>query len=158
MRLSTDALVDYYRQVHEKTFRELPIANARLDVEAVGFRPLGEHLLGVLITPWFMNLILLPGTECWDDRPQGGACKLELPGGSVDCRVSHEHALGTILSAALFSTVADFPDQEIAREVARETLRLLCDGETVSKHGERERQLSRRALLKQLGGIDGGSQ
>ena len=158
MRASTDALVGYYRKVYEKTFRDLPIANTRLDVEAVGFRPLEEHRLGVLITPWFMNLMLLPGTARWDDRPQGGACKVELPGGSVDFRVSHEQVLGTILSAALFSTVADFPDQEIARDVARETLRLLFEGDTASTCDEPERRLSRRALLRQLGGIDGDSQ
>ena len=158
MRVSTDALLDYYRDVYEKTFRDLPIVNSALDIEAVDFRPLEEHELGVLITPWFMNLVLLPGTVRWDDRPQGDACTVELPGGSVDFRVSHEQALGTLLSAALYSTVADFPDQEIAREVARETLRLLRDGDNSSKHGESERRLTRRALLRQLGGIDGGSQ
>ena len=155
MRVSVDALLDYYRQVYEETFRDLPIANAALDVEAVGFRPLEEHCLGVLITPWFMNLFLLPGTERWDDRPQGSACTVEFPGGKVDFQVSHGQALGTVLSAALFSTVADFPDQEIAREVARETLRLLFDSDAVQE--EPGRRVSRRALLRQLGGIDGGS-
>ena len=156
MRVSVDALLDYYGQVYEETFRDLPIVNPALRVEAVGFRPLEEHQLGVLITPWFMNLILLPGAERWDDRPQGSACNVELPGGKVDFCVSHERNLGTILSAALFSTVADFPDQEIAREVAKETLRLLFDSEAIKE--EPERRLSRRALLRKLGGIDGGSQ
>jgi [NiFe] hydrogenase assembly HybE family chaperone len=156
MRVRVDALLAYYRRVHEETFRGLPIANTALDVEAVYFRPLEEHQLGVLITPWFMNLFLLPGTDRWDDRPQGSACQIELPGGKVDFRVSHEQALGTILSAALFSTVADFPDQDIAREIARETLRLLFDGDAMQD--EPGRRVSRRALLRQLGGIDGGSQ
>jgi [NiFe] hydrogenase assembly HybE family chaperone len=156
MRISVDALLAYYRRVHEETFRDLPIANAALDVEAVDFRPLEEHELGVLITPWFMNLFLLPGTDHWDDKPQGSACKVELPGGKVDFLVSHAQALGTVLSAALFSTVADFPDQEIAREVARETLRLLFDSDAVQE--EPGRRVSRRELLRRLGGIDGGSQ
>ena len=156
MRVTVDALRDYYRQVYEETFRDLPIANAALDVEAVGFRPLEEHRLGVLITPWFMNLFLLPGTGRWDDKPQGSACTVELPGGKVDFLVSHAQALGTVLSAALFSTVADFPDQEIAREVARETLRLLFDSDAVQE--EPGRRVSRRELLRRLGGIEGGSQ
>lgn len=156
MRVTVDALLDYYREVYEKTFRDLPIVNTALDVEAVGFRPLEEHRFGVLIAPWFMNLVLLPGTERWDDRSQGSACALELPGGKVEFRVSHEEGLGTILSAALFSTVADFPDQAVAREVAKETLRLLFDSNAVKE--EPERRLSRRELLRQLGGIEGGSQ
>ena len=130
MRVSVDALLDYYRQVYEETFRDLPIANAALDVEAVGFRPLDEHRLGVLI-----------------------AFPLELPGSKVEFRVSHEESLGTILSAALFSTVADFPDQALAREVAQETLRLLFDSDAVQE--EPGRRLSRRALLRRLGGMEG---
>ena len=157
MRVSTDALLDYYRQGYEKTIRDLPIVNTALDIEAVGFQPLEEHLLGVLLTPWFMNLFLLPGTERWDDRRQGSACVVELPGGNVEFRVSHEEALGTILSAALFSTVADFPNQEIAREVAKETLRLLFDSTAAATQEQPERRMSRRALLKQLGGIEGES-
>jgi [NiFe] hydrogenase assembly HybE family chaperone len=104
-----------------------------------------------------MNLVLLPGTGRWDERPQGSACIVELPGGKVDFRVSHEEGLGTILSAALFSTVTDFPDQVMARDVAQETLRLLFESDAVAAAEEPERHLSRRALLRQLGGIDGGS-
>ena len=155
MRISTDALLDYYRQVYDRTFRDLPIINTALDIEAIDFRPVEEHQLGVLITPWFMNLVLLPATDRWDDRPQGGACNMEMPGGTVEFRVSHEETLGTILSAPLFSTVMDFPSQAIAREVAKETLRLLFDGETASKQAEPERRLSRRTLLRRLGGIEG---
>jgi [NiFe] hydrogenase assembly HybE family chaperone len=157
MRVSVDALLDYYRQVYEKTFRDLPITNTALDVEAVDFRPLEEHRLGVLITPWFMNLVLLPGTDRWDEHLQGSACNVELPGGKVDFHVSHEQALGTILSAALFSTVADFPDQEIAREVAKETLRLLFDSDGVPRKEEPGQRMSRRALLRRLGGMEGNT-
>jgi [NiFe] hydrogenase assembly HybE family chaperone len=157
MRVSVDALLDYYRQVYEETFRDLPIVNTRLDIEAVGFSSLDEHQLGVLITPWFMNLFLLPGNERWDDRPQGAACNVELPGGKLDFRVSHEQALGTILSAARFSTVADFPDHALAREVAQETLRLLFDSDGVPGEEEPGRRMSRRALLRRLGGMEGNT-
>lgn len=157
MRASLEAVLAYYRTVHEKTFRDMPIVNERLDVEAVGFRSLDEHALGILIAPWFMNLVLLPGTDRWDGRPQGSACKVELPGGNIDFRVSHEEQVGTLLSAALFSTVADFPDQAVAREVAQETLRLLFDAAASKGAEEPERRMSRRALLRRLGGIDGGS-
>lgn len=157
MRASIDALLAHYRTVYRETMRDLPIVNAALDIEAVGFRPLDEHSLGVLITPWFMNLVLLPATNRWDEHPQGGACKVALPGGTVDFRVSHEERLGTILSAALFSTVTDFPDQAMAREIAQETLRLLFDGAASANANVPERRLSRRALLRRLGGIEEGS-
>lgn len=157
MRVTTEALLDYYRQVYARTFRDLPIVNARLDIEAVGFRPLDEHAIGALISPWFLNLVLLPGTDRWDEHPQGSACQLELPGSKVEFRVFHEESLGTILSAALFSTVADFPDHALAREVAQETLRLLFDSDGVSREEEPGRRMSRRALLRRLGGMEGNS-
>jgi [NiFe] hydrogenase assembly HybE family chaperone len=153
MRVTIEALLDYYSQVYDRTFRDLPIVNTRLDIEAVGFRPLDEHAIGALITPWFLNLVLLPGTDRWDEHPQGSACQLELPGSKVEFRVSHEENLGTILSAALFSTVADFPEQALAHEVAQETLRLLFDGDGVQSEEEPGRRMSRRALLRRLGGM-----
>ncbi len=39
--------------------RGLPIVNPALAVEAVGFAPWEGHWLGVMVTPWFINLTLL---------------------------------------------------------------------------------------------------
>ena len=107
--------------------RGLPILNTALDVAAVGFRDFEEHAVGVLITPWFMNLMLLPGTAQWSDLPQGSAASVEFPGSAIEFNVSHDEETGTLLSAALFSSVADFPDQETAAAVASEVLRRLME-------------------------------
>mgnify|MGYP001820168841 FL=1 len=157
MSANVERLVDYYQRVFEERFRNLPIVNDALSVEAVGFRSLAEHEFGALITPWFMNLFLLPGTDRWNERPQGSTCKIELPGAKVDFTVSHEAALRTTLSAALFGTVADFPDQDLAREVALETLRLLFSHKT-GKTSNGEPTISRRQLLRRLGGVAGDEQ
>ena len=153
MSVGVPELVDYYRKVYEERFRDLPIINPELDVEAVGFRKLAEHEFGALISPWFINLVLLPGTDRWRDRAQGSTCKIELPGGKVDFTVSHDEDLGTTLSAALFGTVTDFPDQAMARDVAAESLRLLFSAEETSDPAE-GRKVSRRQLLRNLSGLD----
>ena len=154
MRTAVEQLVDHYRDVFRDRVRDLPITNAKLDVEAVGFRQLDEHLCGVLITPWFMNLVLLPRTDRWRSSEQGSTCTFALPGGKLDFTVAHDDKLGTILSAALFSSVSDFPDQAMARDVANETLRLLFTPDTEEATG-RGRTMSRRQLLRQLGIIVG---
>jgi [NiFe] hydrogenase assembly HybE family chaperone len=154
MSAAVERLVDYYNTVYEERFRGLPIVNHELRVEAVGFRELAEHEFGVLITPWFINLFLLPGTGRWDDRRQGSVCAVELPGGKVDFTVSHDEIMGTTLSAAMFGTVMEFPDQAMAREVARETLRLLFNKERACDDVEGE-GISRRQLLRNLGGMGG---
>jgi [NiFe] hydrogenase assembly HybE family chaperone len=150
MSTGVPQLVDYYRKVYEERFRGLPIINPDLDVEAVGFRRLDEHEFGALITPWFINLVLLPGTDRWQDRAQGSRCSIELPGGKVDFTVSHDEELGTTLSAAMFGTVTDFPDQALARDVAAETLRMLFSAEQASESAT-SKTMSRRQLLRNLG-------
>ena len=58
--------------------------NPALSVEAVGFRPWDEHWLGVLVTPWFMNLWLMPrvASRMAADR-RGREPALRLPGRRV---------------------------------------------------------------------------
>ena len=154
MSVGVEQLVSYYRKVYEERFRGLPVVNTELGFEVVDFRKLDEHELGARTTPSFINLVLLPGTDHWQDRAQGSTCNIELPGGKVDFTVSHDDELGTTLSAALFGTVTDFPDQAMARDVAAETLRLLFSAEAAKAAADEGRKMSRRQLLRNLGGLE----
>ena len=154
MRAAEKRLVEFYESVFEERFRDLPIINPALRVETVGFRELEEHAFGALITPWFINLVLLPGNDRWNNSAQGSVCTVELPGGKVDFTVSHDEVLGTTLSAAMFGTVTEFPNQEMAREVARETLRLLFSKEYAADDAKQGR-MSRRQLFQNLAGQGG---
>jgi rubredoxin len=50
----------------------LPIVNAALEVEAVGFAPWEGRWLGVMLTPWCMNLMLVPQVPaCWHSLVPG---------------------------------------------------------------------------------------
>ena len=130
--------------------RGLPILNARLDVTAVGFREFDGHAVGVLVTPWFMNLMLLPGSAQWSELPQGSVAAVEFPGSNIEFNVSHDEDVGTLLSAALFSSVADFPDQETATAVASEVLRQLLQPDP-ERAEDRAPVMSRRELFAGLG-------
>src|SRR5690606_7572135 len=60
----------------------LGILNPALEVEAVGFAPWEGHWLGVMVTPWFMNLVLLPRERsCWQPLAPGAKRKLGFPAG-----------------------------------------------------------------------------
>lgn len=126
---SVAELVAHYRQVHDQRMRGLPILNPALEVAAVDFREFGEHAVGVLVTPWFMNLVLLPGTVEWNGVTQGGVATISFPSGDIDFNVAHDERLGTHLTAALFSSVADFPDQDTAVAIAEEIVRNLIEPE-----------------------------
>ena len=50
-----------FERVRRERMIDVPMLNPRLAVQAVGFRDWRGGWLGILITPWFMNLMLLPG-------------------------------------------------------------------------------------------------
>ena len=135
--------------------RGLPFYNDRLSVEAVGFRVWQGRLLGVLITPWFMNLVLVPRIEDEQSRsPEGAATQWEFPAGSYEFNASYLDDSGTHLSAALFSTVQNFPDQDTARAVAQTILMKLfektAEKSTVLRDTSDRQPVSRRDLLNKL--------
>ena len=146
MRIKVEDLVAHYETIYEERMRDMPIVNARLAVEAVGFEQWDDQDLGVLITPWFMNLVLLPNSERLADMPQGERVECRFPSGPCELTVYHDEELGSYLAAVLFRTVADFPDQDIARAVAEEALAQLL-AEPAEKDTEK---VSRRGLLTGL--------
>ncbi|MDJ0939543.1 MAG: [NiFe]-hydrogenase assembly chaperone HybE [Woeseiaceae bacterium] len=130
MAASVEQLVSHYERILADRMTGLPFLNPMLDIEAVDFRDFDGHQVGVLITPWFMNLIVLPGNDEWDAIPQGELSQLVLPAGRMEFNVAHDENLGTLLSAVLFTTVADFPDALMARAVAAEIMNeLFTDAE-----------------------------
>jgi [NiFe] hydrogenase assembly HybE family chaperone len=147
MAIKIGDLVDRYRLIYEERMRDLPIVNPRLEVEAVGFDRWEDQDLGVLITPWFMNLVLLPDAEAFGDRLQGDLIDCEFPSGNCELTVCHDDQLGTYLAAVLFRTVVDFPDQETARAIAEDALANIL-AEPDLQAGD----ISRRDILRGLRG------
>ena len=146
MRIKVADLVAHYEMIFEERMRGLPIVNERLAVEAVGFEQWEDQDLGILITPWFMNLVLLPDSARLADMAQGDRVDCKFPSGSCELTVYHDEQLGSYLAAVLFRTVADFPDQEIARAIAEEAL-----AQILTDPPEKESpQVSRRGLLTGL--------
>lgn len=143
-------LTERYDAVYRQQMQDLPIVNPRLQVEAVGFSAFDEHELGILITPWFMNLVLLPGTDDWHDSTQGSIVERSLPSGKCEFTVCRDEHLGTFLTAILFRTVTDFPDQSTARAIAEETLKELFKDQDAPARDGGKKGLSRRALFSGL--------
>ena len=84
-----------------------------------------DHALGVLLTPWFMNLVLVPlDQERFATSAPGVGEKVQiaLPAGQVEFIVGHEPGFGHSLSCSLFSPVFEFADQDAAEECAKAAL------------------------------------
>lgn len=144
-QISPDKLVERFEEIYRRQMQDLAFVNNTLQVEAIGFRDFGDLKLGVLITPWFMNLVMAPTAGNDSMLEQGHKLEVHFPSGPIEFTATHDEILGYYLSAALFSSVLEIPNQSTARDLAEEIMRSLFDSE------QNERRFSRRALFTQAG-------
>ncbi|GAB6968760.1 [NiFe]-hydrogenase assembly chaperone HybE [Komagataeibacter kakiaceti JCM 25156] len=123
-----------FREIHRGQMRGIPLLNEVLGVRAVGFRPYGGHFLGILITPWFMNLILAPGmADDWSGLVSGDKELIEFPSGRYEFTIVNRAAradmpwLPPYKACSLFSPVFEFTTMLQAVETARAALAALLD-------------------------------
>jgi len=106
----------------------LAFVNPALVVEAVGFAPWQGHWLGVLLTPWFMNLILAPRDPgAWATLRPGDKRRYQFPAGAFDFIGAQDDLAGEYQMCSLFSPLLQFDDQETARQVAQLAREALFD-------------------------------
>lgn len=117
-----------FRSIHDERMLGLPLLNPALAVEAVGFGPWESHWLGVLITPWFMNLVLMPREpEGWRAAASGDAVTYAFPAGAFEFIAGRDDAVGDYQACSLFSPMFEFQDQDSARLTATAALQALFD-------------------------------
>jgi [NiFe] hydrogenase assembly HybE family chaperone len=112
------ALVADFTEIFNGKMRDVPMVNHALHVQAVDFRPHEGGFLGVLVAPWFMNLVFLPP----DDFPLKTATKkdvIEFPSGGYEFIHNSREMTGPYLACSLFSPMGDFTSQMQAVDVAR---------------------------------------
>lgn len=129
------ALAQCFCTIERERMAGLPFVHPGLRVQVIGLAPQADEpavLSGILLTPWFMNLVRLPLRRL--DALAG------LAGGwaGVGLRVSRriglqpvdmlggvEPDLGVYESASLFSPMGEFADQAAAVAAAHEVLHQL---------------------------------
>ncbi len=145
------ALEQAYRHIQHTRMQGIPILNPAISVESVGFRRYQGWWAGVLITPWFINLMLLPADAPLPDGPAGEERLVALPEGIMPFLPGSEDSIGPYLMCSLFSPLPQFADQQSARDTASEVLRLLFDIAPPPAQPAAAPDMSRRRLFG-LGG------
>lgn len=157
------ALSQAFGRIRQTRMAGLPFLNPKLHVEAVGFRPWQQRVLGVLITPWAMNLIVLPGNDK-DFRALGADVQQTwaFPSGDYDFMGGEEMECGPFHFCSLFSPMAEFDDQAGARATAEAVLEALFaeDEATRSARAKEQREAAQlkgeQAPLTRRGFLSGG--
>lgn len=124
-----------YRAIRAERMRGVPILNEALDVAAVGFAPWEGRWLGAMVTPWFMNLMLVPlDAEAWTPVASGRKRRYGLPAGEYEFIGGDDPLLGEHQMCSLFSPMFDFADMETATLTAKLALAAVLD----PAHADRE--------------------
>ena len=118
-------LAGVYREIGERAMRDLPIFNDKLGVEAVGFRRFNGAIVGIMVTPWFMNVIASLDEEAFPAREPGSTLQISFPAGEIELAVSDVAAAGRIASCSLFSPMFQFDDMPVACATAAAALEAL---------------------------------
>ena len=119
-----------FREIWNSKMKDVPIVNAALHVQAVGFRGWEGRLLGVLISPWFLNMIILPSAdEDWSTLQPGAKEVIGFPSGDYEFIHNTREMVGGYKACSLFSPMADFTSQLQAVEVGRAIMAALFEAE-----------------------------
>ncbi|CAG0955401.1 Hydrogenase-2 operon protein HybE [Burkholderiales bacterium] len=119
-------LASAFERIYRERMADVPIVNPALNVEASGFRMYEGHWLGVMISPWFMNLVRVPGPEADWVSVQGETRQFQaLPSGTYAFLGSEEPEVGEFQSCSLISPMGQFGDMDAARATATEVLAAL---------------------------------
>lgn len=150
-----DSVEAAFFRIQREQMSDVPILNPALAVEAVDFQRWQGHWLGIVVTPWCISLLLLPGSdENWISTGDNKRRFVSFPAGNFAFLGSQEVELGEYQSCPLFSPMGQFATQAEASMTARASLvALLTAPEAAARQAEKaapppgQPSLARRRFL-----------
>ncbi len=127
----TRKLEAVFGMIERERMHDIPILNNALRIAAIGMRPFGEVWACALVTPWFINLMVLPRTPtvaaAWNRDIIGTKVSHEFPAGMFEFICCGEDGLGPYRMCSLFSPVLQFENQEAALATGEAAIAALFD-------------------------------
>lgn len=139
----TERLEACFAEIERQRMADIPVLNGALKVKAVGMRDWNGYWLCVLVTPWFMNIMLLPcdATRETQARATGTKQYFTFPAGQFEFIHGEEAAAGSYWMCSLFSPMFKFGDQETAEAAAIAALNALFEKDGETSNAEREMKM-----------------
>ena len=149
-----DAVEAAFFRIQRDQMSDVPILNPALNVEAIDFQRWQGHWLGIVVTPWCMSMLLVPGgSDNWVSVGENKRRFVRFPAGDFAFLGSEEVELGEYQSCPLFSPMGKFSTQSEATMTARASMiALLTDPQAEAAPSAKEKSadspsLSRRRFL-----------
>lgn len=118
-----DAVEAAFFRIQRENMADVPILNPALCVEAIDFQTWKGHWLGIVLTPWCMSMLLVPGSDAdWISTGENKRRFVKFPIGDLAFLGSDEAELGEYQSCSLFSPMDRFSSQAEAVATARASM------------------------------------
>jgi [NiFe] hydrogenase assembly HybE family chaperone len=92
-----DAVEHAFFRIQREQMADVPILNPALMVEAVDFQRWQGHWLGIVVTPWCMSLLLVPGSsENWVSTGDNKRRFVRFPAGDLPFWAARKWNSGSI--------------------------------------------------------------
>lgn len=125
MQTQIDKLSRRFERIAQERMRGLPFYNNSLQVEALGFTAIESGYVGALITPWFINVILLFREQPSTATVVGHKYTHRLPSGDYDFMIGEDEELGRYDFISLASPTSKYKTQQQAQGFALTKLKAM---------------------------------
>lgn len=140
-----------FEHILQHNMQGIPILNPQIRVQALGFQHWQGRVLGVVITPWMMNLVLLPAEhDDWSQMQLGDKQPHEFPSRSYKFMLNDIEGIGPCQTYSMCSPMRDFSSHQQAVQVAQDFL----DGLMVEKKLTQEDRVDEELLGRVMRGED----
>ncbi|MBD1577633.1 [NiFe]-hydrogenase assembly chaperone HybE [Vibrio sp. S11_S32] len=137
-----------YQRIFAQQMQSLSFVSPHIEIEMVSLQPYQDHWMGGMITPWMLNLMIMPMDETqglWADLRVGEEIGLHLAGNDYRFYASEVAGIGQFLACSLMSPIAGLTEHSQAVTLAKDVMRLVTSLATDEINHSR-RQLWSRSL------------
>lgn len=122
----TRQIENAFQRIEQEQMQGIPLLNPALQVQSIGFQTYQERALGIIITPWMMNLMLLPAEgEDWSDLKPGDKTYHRLPANEYRFMVNEIEGIGICQTHSIYSPMHEFMNQDHAVAAAESFMQTL---------------------------------
>lgn len=116
-------LLQTFEHILQENMQGIPILNKKLHVQTLGFQMYNGRIIGIVITPWLMNLIMLPNEDDdWNELELGKKMPVKFPSTSYKFMVNEINGIGKCKTHSMYSPMHEFTSQDHAVKVAQDFL------------------------------------
>jgi [NiFe] hydrogenase assembly HybE family chaperone len=126
LKTLTRKIEDVFQRIEQEHMQDIPLLNPALKVQGIGFQTYEGRTIGIIITPWMMNLIMLPTEgDDWSDLNLGDKTLQRLPANEYRFIVNQIDGIGICQTHSIYSPMHEFMNQDHAVAAAESFMQTL---------------------------------